>query len=661
MDILFLLSHCSTGGGPQYSLTLTRKLLQAHLTVHVIEYNDHGGYRVQKDQFISLLGHRYHTLGSDKSELFTHLDQIKPDIVHLQEFPEYWLPDDMARRLYSDDRTYRIIETSHDSGFDPKTKRFVPDGFAFISNFHPPQYAELGLPTRIVEYPIEDHVRPDRSEALTSLQLDPNKYHILNVGLFTPRKNQAEVIQVARMFGNDVMFHFVGNQAPNFAGYWKPLMVGLPKNVKIWGERSDIDQFYSSMDLMYFASKGTDGDRETNPLVIREALGWHMPIVMRNLEVYGGKYDAYDLVSYIGDDLGHTVGVIRERLGLGSVESVNGVPVGKVVSRVEALAIANRTLERAEAERKQDPDDPVFTFSVDGNPPKFTYSVDRNMENVRLTFMDADTGLTIYTHVLSMKGGGSYWTQLEQRLEVLSGVAVKANGCEVYRLAGRRNVASVIRPDNFVTDELDRTWYTWFEVFIKEDYNSSLCSVEPGNVVLDCGANYGFFTRYALEKGAAKVYSVEPDVRTCRYLRKNVAGKPVTIIPAAIWEQTGESKLELYTGSTVSVLDGVGMKPADNKVGEALVNAYNINDLLADYKIDVIDFMKVDIEGGEYILFDTITDENLAKVRKIAMELHKVDDISYDVVLDRLISGGFDVTVDGMGQTVLVHAWRVEK
>jgi hypothetical protein len=45
---------------------------------------------------------------------------------------------------------------------------------------------------------------------------------------------------------------------------------------------------------------------------------------------------------------------------------------------------------------------------------------------------------------------------------------------------------------------------------IESKYAYGARSVRPGDIVLDCGANIGVFTRYALNHGAAKVVAIEP-------------------------------------------------------------------------------------------------------------------------------------------------------
>jgi len=72
--------------------------------------------------------------------------------------------------------------------------------------------------------------------------------------------------------------------------------------VKIWGERSDVDDFYSCMDMMLFTSRGSGNDKETSPLVIRESIGYNLPALIFNLPVYLGMYDKYSSIKYMNFD-----------------------------------------------------------------------------------------------------------------------------------------------------------------------------------------------------------------------------------------------------------------------------------------------------------------------------------------------------------------------
>jgi len=159
------------------------------------------------------------------------------------------------------------------------------------------------------EYPIEEY-KFDKKAAQAELELDPTWKHVLNVGLFAPGKNQSEVFAIARQLEKyKIKFHFVGNQAMNFEDYWKPLMNHKPDNCVVWGERDDVDTFYSACDMFYFSSK-----LELNPLSIKEALSYKLPSIFRKLHTYLDTYDNNPLVTYIDDDLKITKRIILQTL-----------------------------------------------------------------------------------------------------------------------------------------------------------------------------------------------------------------------------------------------------------------------------------------------------------------------------------------------------------
>ena len=299
--ILYITPHCSTGGGPQYMLRCIEEALNEGYRVAVAEYNNISDHYIVQRNRIRALPVQYRIMDGDKlHNLNTFFCEVDPDIVHVQEFSENFMSNEVMDLLYSVHRKYRIIETPHNDSIMPASKRYRPDAFAFVSDYHASQFKDYGVPINVVEYDPPPHgSRPDRTKALRELGLDPEQRHILHVGLFCSRKNQGMIFDMARRLP-EMQFHFIGNMASNFESYWKPLMDNRPANCNIWGERDDTDKFYAAMDAFIFVS--TIG--EMNPLVIKEALSWQMPVFMRPLPVYMGKYDNNPLVTYLDDDIG---------------------------------------------------------------------------------------------------------------------------------------------------------------------------------------------------------------------------------------------------------------------------------------------------------------------------------------------------------------------
>jgi glycosyltransferase involved in cell wall biosynthesis len=312
--ILYITPHLSTGGLPQY-LVKKIELLKDEFDIYLIEYQNLSGNQlvVQKNKIKKLVpSNKFFTLDKDKNKMISLINHvINPDIIHFEEIPEYFVDYDIAKKIYCSDRQYNIVESTHTSTFDINSKLFFPDKFMMVSNYQIQQYKDIDVPKALIEYPIELTPRPDRTEALRKLGLNPDKKHILNVGLFTKGKNQKEFFEYARALP-EYCFHSVGNQAVNFKSYWGPLMEDKPDNVTVWGERSNVKDYMQAMDLHLFTST-----YEAMPLVIREALSYNQPQLIYNLPVYENYFSSkkiFDSVNYLTDNFEDNLDLIRKHI-----------------------------------------------------------------------------------------------------------------------------------------------------------------------------------------------------------------------------------------------------------------------------------------------------------------------------------------------------------
>lgn len=277
--ILYLAPHLSTGGMPSFLLKQV-ELLNEYYDIYVVEYQFYtADFVVHRNAIKEILGHKVYTLGDTKSELIEIIETIRPDIIHLHDVSERFDHDLMAQ-IYTPTRSHRIIETCHDVFFNPdKERKFHPDAYAFCSVYHR-EVTFKNMPTKrkwVIEFPID----PKQSEKQSDTK------YVVNVGLWTPGKNQAEGIEIARK-NPDWTFFFIGNLAGNFQHYWEPLMKDLPKNVKVLGERDDVDDFLRDANVFMLNST-----LECNPLALREAIAYNLPIIAHNLPQYYGMYSEY--------------------------------------------------------------------------------------------------------------------------------------------------------------------------------------------------------------------------------------------------------------------------------------------------------------------------------------------------------------------------------
>lgn len=157
------------------------------------------------------------------------------------------------------------------------------------------------------------------------------------------------------------------------------------------------------------------------------------------------------------------------------------------------------------------------------------------------------------------------------------------------------------------------------------DYERKGCTISPGDVVVDIGANVGMFTRWAHLRGASRIISFEPVSTTFSCLVDNVSkiaechkiaiGSKEEMIQIGI-----PSKEEEIGGGTRFMSDEINYARKENCISLTLGKLFEIG-LLPEK----IDFLKIDCEGSEKEIIETISDRDLLRIDKISMEYHNGD------------------------------------
>ena len=133
----------------------------------------------------------------------------------------------------------------------------------------------------------------------------------------------------------------------------------------------------------------------------------------------------------------------------------------------------------------------------------------------------------------------------------------------------------------------------------RDIYGRAPDGVRSGDVVLDCGANIGLFTRKALAAGAGLVVAIEPGPENVACLRKNFAREieagRVIVYPKGVWN--AEMTLTFHVDPANSAADSFVVRRSSDKVIEIPVTT--IDRLARELNLARVDFIKMDIEGSE--------------------------------------------------------------
>jgi len=176
-------------------------------------------------------------------------------------------------------------------------------------------------------------------------------------------------------------------------------------------------------------------------------------------------------------------------------------------------------------------------------------------------------------------------------------------------------------------------WRAFVEVLGEQPYRTDYA----GAVVLDVGAHKGYFGAYALERGALRVLSVEPEAANFIALAR--AAEPLRpawlVRHAAVAEHAGTGTLRLAATSWAHSL-----APIRDAVGEQPVELVTLGQLLDEVDADgERTIVKVDAEGGECeIVADAAT---IGRIDELMVEWHsETASCTVDELVRRVVEAG---------------------
>ena len=187
-----------------------------------------------------------------------------------------------------------------------------------------------------------------------------------------------------------------------------------------------------------------------------------------------------------------------------------------------------------------------------------------------------------------------------------------------------------------------------YEVFCYNLYDHPKCNIKPDDVVFDVGSNIGFFTYRALYKEAQKIYSFEPNKELSSILREKYFTN-VKVENVALSNETSTKNFYLSKGGISSCLETLNnkiLKSEDSKTyhrGDDVfdlvsVDTINAMDYIVENNIQKIDYLKLDCEGAEYYIIDSLDRSYLRfNVDRMMIEYHYLYNPEYKKMYTKMI------------------------
>ena len=148
--------------------------------------------------------------------------------------------------------------------------------------------------------------------------------------------------------------------------------------------------------------------------------------------------------------------------------------------------------------------------------------------------------------------------------------------------------------------------------------------IKNSRVAIDIGANIGITTIW-MAKNSEKVFSFEPEKQNIKRFKENLEANNINnveLIKKAVSDKKGELELNILESYGHHSL---GKVATSKIVGIQKVDVVTLSDFCKEKDIDIIDFLKVDVEGFEIEVFRGAKELfDKKQIKLIAFEISEV-------------------------------------
>lgn len=206
-----------------------------------------------------------------------------------------------------------------------------------------------------------------------------------------------------------------------------------------------------------------------------------------------------------------------------------------------------------------------------------------------------------------------------------------------------------------------RLLQTFKEIFMDECYMVGLgLGVPDSPVVIDIGANAGFFTLFAASRFSdARILSFEPVPSNFRQLERNRSlnmNCRITCFEKAVAGHSGKVSLGLNTNDSFSTYATIFER--QDKQDEIIeVPCVTLPEIFDEFGLERCDMLKMDCEGAEYEILYNCPSAYMFRISQIAMEVHGGPEPEHNIdSLEKYLnSRGFTTRRRPVG---MLLAWR---
>lgn len=222
-------------------------------------------------------------------------------------------------------------------------------------------------------------------------------------------------------------------------------------------------------------------------------------------------------------------------------------------------------------------------------------------------------------------------------------------GMRIFSRSKKQRFQSICQANEIRLDynENKSEFAVFSEIFEQRSYADYFPFYQTATIV-DVGAHFGYFSLFAHSntKKDSNIIAIEVDQRNAKQLEANMIKNEVPnvkIMNCGIGKESGET--QLYKGATVnhSILKNYALAYLESE--SEIVEMKTLEQIMEENALAQIDFLKLDCEGAEYQILESLPTRIFQQIKVISMEFHDLKDEKHngDFLRTLLLSHDFSI------------------
>jgi len=297
----------------------------------------------------------------------------------------------------------------------------------------------------------------------------------------------------------------------------------------------------------------------------------------------------------------------------------------------------------------------IFLDKLKDNNNTICYSTNSDeAETVKVKIYNQYFEHIEYDNEVTIPVGGYCWTSVvsNSRNRYIEFIDSKTNELVgLFGLNGTFDYRNIFKHTPYIKNILpflngkskEDIQYVLNEIYCLNIYNNDFIFVEDGDLVIDIGFNYGLFSLQALDNKPKKIIGFEPTPTLVKWFSENINDSRIELHEVAVSNKSGFT--EFYQneyGGKSTIYSDINTEEIKESY---TVRVINFSEFIESNNINKIDYLKIDCEGGEYDIIESISDEYLKNnIRKIVIEFHhNIDNPKVINLFNKLDRCGFEI------------------